>query len=29
VKYSFEDAATIEKLDAELVQMLMTADKKR
>jgi iron(III) transport system substrate-binding protein len=29
VEYSFEDAATIEKLDAELTQMLMAADKTR
>ncbi len=29
VEYSFEDAATIEKLDAELTAMLMAADKTR
>jgi hypothetical protein len=29
VEYSFDEAPTIEKLDAELTQMLMAADKKR
>jgi iron(III) transport system substrate-binding protein len=29
VEFSFQDAATIEKLDAELTQMLMAAEKKR
>src|SRR5204862_331063 len=29
VEYSFADAATIEKVDAELTQMLMAAEKKR
>ena len=29
VEYGFEDAAQIEKFDAELTQMLMSADKKR
>ncbi|HMJ29584.1 MAG TPA: ABC transporter substrate-binding protein, partial [Xanthobacteraceae bacterium] len=29
VEYSFAEAATIEKLDAELTQMLMAAEKKR
>jgi iron(III) transport system substrate-binding protein len=29
VEFSFEDAATIEKIDAELTQMLMAAEKKR
>lgn len=29
VEYGFEDAATIERLDAELTQMLMAAEKKR
>ncbi len=29
VEYAFEDAGTIDKLDAELTQLLMTADKKR
>ena len=29
VEFGFQDAATIEKLDAELTQMLMAASKKR
>ncbi len=29
VEFAFDEAATIEKLDAELTQMLMAADKKR